>query len=57
MVIRVLASAADAPSSWDLRCEIRESLIAFLRLHHPDALAPPAATPVDRAFADYQSTT
>lgn len=38
MVVRVLASSADAPSSWDLRCEVREQLIAFLRTEHPDAL-------------------
>jgi small-conductance mechanosensitive channel len=37
MVVRVLASSADAPSNWDLRCEIREQLIAFLRTEHPDA--------------------
>jgi hypothetical protein len=37
MVVRALASAADAPSSWDLRCEIREQLIAFLRDEHPEA--------------------
>ncbi|WP_214364456.1 mechanosensitive ion channel family protein [Pseudonocardia sp. H11422] len=47
MVVRVLASAADGPSSWDLRCEIREKLIAFLRTEHPEALlrcTPPAAS-------------
>lgn len=38
MVVRVLASAADAPSAWDLRCELREKLITFLRDNHPDAL-------------------
>lgn len=37
MVVRVLASAADGPSSWDLRCEIREALIAYLAAEHPDA--------------------
>jgi small-conductance mechanosensitive channel len=37
MVVRVLASSADAPSSWDLRCEIREGLIEFLKTHHPEA--------------------
>ncbi|MDG4770814.1 mechanosensitive ion channel family protein [Solwaraspora sp. WMMD792] len=36
--IRLLASAADAPSSWDLRCELREGLFTFLRRHHPDWL-------------------
>jgi small-conductance mechanosensitive channel len=38
MVVRVLASAADAQSSFDLRCEIREALLVFLRGHHPEAL-------------------
>jgi small-conductance mechanosensitive channel len=37
MVVRVLASSADAPSSWDLRCELREALIAFLTNRYPDA--------------------
>lgn len=38
MVVRVLASSADAPSSWDLRCELREQLIEYLQTHHPNAL-------------------
>jgi hypothetical protein len=33
-----VASAADAASAWDLRCEIREKLIAFLQERHPGAL-------------------
>lgn len=37
-VVRVLASAADAPSSWDLRCEIREKLIEFISENHPESL-------------------
>ncbi|MDG4766310.1 mechanosensitive ion channel family protein [Solwaraspora sp. WMMD406] len=36
--VRAIASAADAPSSWDLRCELREGLFTFLRSHHPDWL-------------------
>lgn len=36
--LRALVSSADAPSSWDLRCEVREKLIAWLREHHPGAL-------------------
>jgi small-conductance mechanosensitive channel len=43
MVVRVLASAADAPSSWDLRCELREKLIDFLKVNHPEFL--PQARP------------
>ncbi|MGN6087959.1 MAG: mechanosensitive ion channel family protein [Actinomycetales bacterium] len=38
IVIRVLASAADAPSSWDLRCDLREHLIRWLVEHYPEAL-------------------
>ena len=38
MEIRALASAADASLAWDLRCEVREKLIAFLQRHHPDSL-------------------
>lgn len=38
ITVRVLASALDAPSAWDLRCEIREALVAYLRHEQPDAL-------------------
>jgi len=38
MIVRVLASARDAPTAWDLRCEIRERLIDYLRTAHPEAL-------------------
>jgi small-conductance mechanosensitive channel len=38
MVVRVLASAADAPSAWDLRCELREKLIVFMKENHPQYL-------------------
>jgi small-conductance mechanosensitive channel len=36
--LRVVASAADAASAWDLRCEIRERLVAYLQERHPNAL-------------------
>ena len=36
--VRALVSAADASKAWDLRCEVREKLIAFLQEHHPDCL-------------------
>jgi small-conductance mechanosensitive channel len=36
--IRCLASAQDAGRCFDLRCDIREGMLAFLREHHPDAL-------------------
>jgi small-conductance mechanosensitive channel len=36
--IRILMSAADAPSAWDLRCEVRERLLVFIRERYPHAL-------------------
>jgi small-conductance mechanosensitive channel len=46
MVVRVLASAIDAPTAWDLRCEIREALLTFLQKNHPESL------PVQRVLID-----
>jgi small-conductance mechanosensitive channel len=36
--LRALASAADASLAWDLRCEIREKLIAFVQKNYPGSL-------------------
>jgi len=36
--LRILASATSGGKAFDLRCEIREKLIAFLQEHHPEAL-------------------
>jgi small-conductance mechanosensitive channel len=36
--LRALVSARNAPQSWDLRCEIREKLVAFIRDDMPEAL-------------------
>lgn len=44
MELRALVSAADASAAWDLRCEVREKLIGFLREHHPDCLPRTRAT-------------
>jgi len=38
MQLRVLVSAADASRAWDLRCAVREALIAFLRERYPEYL-------------------
>lgn len=38
MQLRALISAADASRAWDLRCRVREALIAFIRQHHPECL-------------------
>lgn len=42
--VRVLASAADASKAWDLRCELREKLIAFLNQEFPGSLPRMRAT-------------
>ncbi len=36
--LRVLVSAVDGPTVWDLRCEIREALVGYLQREHPEAL-------------------
>jgi len=36
--LRALMSAASASAVWDLRCEVREQLIAFLQRDYPQAL-------------------
>ncbi|MEN0064386.1 MAG: mechanosensitive ion channel domain-containing protein [Myxococcota bacterium] len=36
--VRVLVSAADAGNTWELRCDVREKLVAFVQRAHPDRL-------------------
>ncbi len=36
--IRCLMSSIDAPTGWDLKCEIREGLVNFIQTHHPESL-------------------
>lgn len=36
--VRCLMSAADSSRSWNLQCEVREKLIAYLRDEHPESL-------------------
>jgi small-conductance mechanosensitive channel len=36
--LRALASAADASLAWDLRCDIREQLLAFIQQRFPESL-------------------
>jgi small-conductance mechanosensitive channel len=38
MQLRILVSAASSGAAFDLRCEVREGLIRFIRQHHPQAL-------------------
>jgi small-conductance mechanosensitive channel len=53
MVLRALVSADSAPDTWDLRCEVREKLLAWLQRQHPEAL-PRLRTeaPADEPSAD-----
>lgn len=36
--LRILVSAKDGPTVWDLRCEVREALVEFIQRRHPEAL-------------------
>jgi small-conductance mechanosensitive channel len=36
--VRLLVSAKDAGSAWDLRCDLREKMIDFLQREYPDTL-------------------
>jgi hypothetical protein len=47
ITLRAIASARNAPTLWNLRCEIREQLVAYVREHYPDAL-PALRTRLDR---------
>ncbi|MFP3983665.1 MAG: mechanosensitive ion channel family protein [Desulfurivibrionaceae bacterium] len=38
MIIRILVSAVDSPTAWDLRCLVREKMIAFLQANYPESL-------------------
>ncbi len=38
MTVRVLVSAADSPTAWDLRCLVRERLVTFVQQHYPQCL-------------------
>jgi hypothetical protein len=36
--LRALMSASDASSAWDLRCDVREKLVAFIQNKYPESL-------------------
>lgn len=38
MQVRILVSAADAGRLWDLRCRVREEMLAFLAREYPESL-------------------
>lgn len=42
--LRALMSAASSPDAWELRCEVRERMVAWLQEEYPDALPRVRAT-------------
>ena len=38
MIIWVLESSDSAPGTWTLRCSVREKLISYIQIQHPEAL-------------------
>ncbi|MDE2184412.1 MAG: mechanosensitive ion channel family protein [Alphaproteobacteria bacterium] len=38
MQVRILVTSSDSGKSWDLRCELRERMLAWMRDEYPDAL-------------------
>ena len=38
MTIRILVSARNAPQTWDLRCDVREKMLDFIRTEMPEIL-------------------
>ena len=51
MEIRMLASASNSGRAFELRCEIREKMIAFVQQRYPDALPRVRTDPSDRRAA------
>ncbi|MBX3610943.1 MAG: mechanosensitive ion channel [Hydrogenophaga sp.] len=56
MQLRCLVTSASAPAGWDLRCEVREQLLAFMQREYPQylprqraELLPGAQSPIDQA--------
>lgn len=53
--VRALASAVDAPTLFDLRCYVREGLVAWLQEHAPKALPRTRLEGVDQVVAEASS--
>lgn len=51
--LRALLSARSAPAAWDLRCEVREKLIAYLQEEYPRALPRTRQEIVSRGHDDH----
>ena len=46
--IRALVSARTSPEAWDLRCDVRERLVAWIRETHPESLPQVRSTGTQR---------
>ena len=44
MTIRLLMTAQNSPTAWDLRCHVREKMIEFIQQHYPQGLPHVRAT-------------
>ena len=53
--LRALVSAGSAPQAWDLRCEIREKLLTFIREEMPEAF-PRERAMISPRLADFGDT-
>ncbi|MGE0767285.1 MAG: mechanosensitive ion channel family protein [Hyphomicrobiaceae bacterium] len=51
ITVRALMSATNSPAAWDLRCEVRERMLAWLKEVHPDALPRLRATLGEQGLA------
>jgi small-conductance mechanosensitive channel len=49
--LRALISARSVMAAWDLRCEVRERLIAYMQAEYPEALPRTRAEVVDGSMA------
>lgn len=51
MMVRALVSARNSGHTFDLRCEVREKLLCFVRSHYPEALPKSRVSPLGGAEA------
>ena len=54
--VRALVSSADAPSLWDLRCHVREHLVAWVRDRRPIAMPRLRAEVTGAEYPGWEST-
>jgi small-conductance mechanosensitive channel len=55
MTIRMLMTAQNSPTAWDLRCYVREKMIEFIQQNHPQSLPQVRATLTDAGVRETNS--